>query len=421
MRIGTRWVLLAVALAASSASAQPWGAMGLRADRPSRSPACEAARESAESQILHRLRDLRVSESATLGSLAGPAHPLWRELEAQVAALPDAGTPRTLPDGTCELTLELRLEVLAGPLAQALRRHDLAGRAQLDRLAALNGQPIFRATGRGRPGGLQRSRELPPLWQARCTEPGRRAAVQAARQDALRKLAAQLQALPLGEAGRVRDLMTNQPAVVAVVAAVAAQLALAREKGTLYHTDELIVDVVLELPLQPVLEAIRRAQPEGPARLDDAQIRHALAAAGPTLQATGSGVPPESSLRPTGPATPLARPDWPASLSARGQASVQAGPNPGQARLLALRQAEQQARESLAQQARALPVTPRTRLADLADRHAPLAADLATLIRQAPATQTTLEGNTAHATVQLDTARLWHVVEYWTKQLKLTP
>ncbi len=281
------------------------------------------------------------------------------------------------------------------------------------------------------------------FWVKYCRPEGCRRAVNAARADALRRLAEQIKGVHITSETSVRDLITEPDEVDAVINSA---LIAARETGIRYHVEELIVEVRMGIKLRTVYATLKSWAERGGERgtTDMRQLEKlTLRAKGTTISETGIGAPPERMLRPGTPpevaaVTAIARnaPDWisrrlrvtgkgPAEpdVSKVASATVPARTSSRAGSLMARQAAELDARRRLIERINGLMITPKTSVGSFVALNDEIKAAMTTL--QQGATVVTslekmMEDGTARVTVEIDLRPLWDTIIFHQRRLKIT-
>lgn len=388
------------------------------------------ARRTAEADAFRQLRSavlgLRIGDGLLLADYCAQSYALWAAVDAAVSGA-KVGEPIWRAEGRCEIPIELPLSDLADQLRSAheqVSRELTLTELNFDGLAAVG---VLRVTGvgvareelpPGLPGDVVERLGLPPGTTAGAAPPpdywreagpqARRAAIRAARLDALRRLTEVVQRLRLTPDVTVRDLL---PAGEAVAAELSAGLRGAREVGRPYlHDDAPIAEVRMAIGVDAVIEAVRKLNAQGgnPRKLPLPELEAALRRALPReIEALGVGVPPRNLLASDGAAPPLRLPPWATdAIQATGTgADVELSTPLG--RLRAARAAESDARRRLADQIDTLELAPGRRVQTIREAAQVVSLQMDALLAGAIVVRTEFQDDKAVVTVQVQGMQVW--------------
>ena len=231
----------------------------------------------------------------------------------------------------------------------------------------------------------------------------------------------------------VRDFVAESDEIKT---AMAAFIRGARERGIRYHADELIVEVEMEVTLRQLLVNLKTWRTKY-YKGDKVKVRHfeqlIVKAKDKKIRETGMGVPPEKYLV-AGKVTVVERaimalgakaPGWVTqTMRAVGRAAVNTeNPNKAQAKLMAFRAAEMDARRKLAEEIDGLMITSRTSVRNFVAENDEIRTAMLTFQQGGSVvkgSQKLLKDGTAEATVEIDLKPLWNVILYYQKKLSIT-
>jgi hypothetical protein len=266
---------------------------------------------------------------------------------------------------------------------------------------------------------------------AHCTPQGRLMAERAARVVALRRLAERIKGVQITSTTTVQDFVAQSDQIDVDMRAF---LKGAREVGVRYHEDELMVEVEMQVKLRTVYASLKswaRTHYKGDQlnmrRLEELTVR----SEDKIIKETGMAVPPPRYLRdaPAGTqqSNALAQnaPDWISrTLTMHGQAAVDVdNPNQAQAKLMAYRAAELDARRKLAEYIDGLQIDSETTVRDFVATSDRIRTDMLAFQQGAhvvEGSQKLTEEGMAEVAVELDLRPLWDIVVYYrTHQTRL--
>ena len=266
-----------------------------------------------------------------------------------------------------------------------------------------------------------RPSRTPPIWNKYCQPAGKLMAVQAARLEALRRLGERIKGLQITSTTSVQDFVAQSDQIDTRMEAF---IKGAVQKGEpAYHEDELIVDVTMQVTLREVYEQLKafhdRSYKGDKVKASDFEER-IQTVKDTVIEETGNGVPPAQYVKEEPKAeTTLKRPgDWPAKITAKGQAAVDTkSDNADQAKLMAKKAAELDARRKLAEQIDGLKITSQTTVKDFASMSDDIATDMASFQQGEHVIDSRInDDGTAEATVELDSDVLKEIVTDWQTQ-----
>ena len=207
----------------------------------------------------------------------------------------------------------------------------------------------------------------------------------------------------------------------------------AREIGKRFHDDELIVEVVMQVKLRTVymtLKSWAKTHYKGDKVKMDRLEEMILKAKETVIQETGMGVPREDMLK-TPPVVvkttiALARvaPDWIGlTESAIGNAAVdKENPNAAQAKLMAFRAAELDARRKISEKIQGLAITSRTSVRNFMAQNDTIRTAMIDYQMGASVvegSQKVLPDGTAQVTVEIPLRPLWNMILFYQKKLSI--
>ncbi len=345
------------------------------------------------------------------------------------------GKPTYYEDGTCEVPAEVTVAKVVETLRTAHDRYykgDDIKTSDFESLTKRIDKSVIKVIGSGAPRAdlppdLPPGSEellgpppvpapakpaLPDIW-TQVDPRARMMAIQAARVDAMRRLAERLKGLRISARTTVRDFVAESDEINTDLSA---RLHTSGEEVRTYlHSDELIAEVTLRIPTEQVITTVKELHSRYYNGDPDDTKGHDLADVIKTVvkkdfEETGMGVPPERYLRQYVERTPSAMPDWAVGqLTATGQGTDPAIDTP-QGRLKAARAAEIDAKRRLGEQIAGLRLNANTLVKDLTLQHDEIGTVLDALISGARITRTDFADNTAIVTVVLPGMEVWGAV-----------
>ncbi len=347
--------------------------------------------------------------------------------------------------------MEVKLQEIVATLKRIHTAHYKGNKIAVndfDKMTVTNQIKVIRETGSGAPrpefqeedlvaveqGQLESMTNLrgeaKAYWLAHCTGRGRLMAVRAARVEGLRRLGERIRGVMITSRTSVRDFVAESDEINTQMTAF---IRGARERGIRYHADELIVEVEMEVTLRELIVGLKRWH-QSYYKGDKISVQDieklSVNTQDKMIRETGSGVPPEKYLKevPAADRAVMALgarvPPW-ATQAMRmvGNAALDTdNANQAQAKLMALRGAELDARRKLAEQVNGLMITSNTSVHDFVATNDQIRTSMLTFQQGGhvvEGSQKMLEDGTAQVTVEIDMKPLWNMILYYRKTLSI--
>ncbi|MFB3892854.1 MAG: hypothetical protein ACE15C_12605 [Phycisphaerae bacterium] len=411
-----------------------------------------AARADAMRKLAERIYGLHITSETTVKDFVAESDKIQTAMQAFLMGAEEVGQPKYMEDGTCSLTMKVTLQEIITELKKyhsAYYKGDKFKVNDFEKMTVTNTIKEIQETGTGAPrpeqnvgdvvvireGETAESLDMPAdakaYWLKHCMPQGRLMAVRAAHVDALRKLAERIKGVQITSDTTVKDFVAEGDNIQT---ALNAFLKGARDVGLRYHNDELIVEVDVQVKLRTVLADIK-AYAEEHYKGDTAKIKKieevTLKTQDTIVKETGSGVPPAKYLKDVPPAqvavleTATKLPDWVGqTMRVKGSAALDAdNPNKAQARLMAFRGAELDARRKIAEQLNGLVITSKTNVKDFVAQSDDIRTAMLTFQQGAhvvEGSQKLAEDGTATVEVEIELKPLWDmIVVYRSKGIKI--
>ncbi|MCK4601815.1 MAG: LPP20 family lipoprotein [Phycisphaerae bacterium] len=405
-----------------------------------------AARVDAMRKLAERISGLIITSETTVKDFVATNDRIQTAMMAYLSGMKEVGEPKYLPDGTCEVTLEVTLKEIIVTLKRFHSKYYKGGKISVqdfDKMTIANEVKVLRETGSGAPrpefeergilvskdttGQSIMSKGAWAYWGAHCTGRGRLMAARAARVVALRRLGERIQGLWITSETTVRDFVAESDEIRTQMDAF---IRGAREVGTRYHENELIVEVDMEVTVRSLIASLKRWHQKyykgGKISVRDFE-KISLRTEEKTVRETGMGVPPEKYLKDLGDFgmaaiafAELAN-NWPPMLRVTGNAAIDIdSANPAQAKLMAFRAAELDARRKLAEEIDGLLLTSSTTVRDFIAQDDQIRTSMLTYqqgVRRIKDSEKIMEDGTVETTVEIDTEPLWNMVLYYQEKL----
>ncbi len=408
--------------------------------------AYRAARVDAIRKLAERINGLSITSKTTVRDFVTESDTIQTALSSFLNGMKEVGKPRYLDDGTCEVTMQVTLEEVRDILKTIHKQYykgDKVKVVEIDKMETVNEIKVITVTGNGAPReDLEQDVLIPfeqggsvygklpvgtrKFWATHATAQGRLGAERAARVDAMRRLAERIKGVAIDSRTTVRDFVTEEDDIRAITRAY---LVGAREVGVRYHADELIVEVEMAVKLS-TLYASLKSWAEVNYKGDKAKVRQleqlVLTSKDTMLTETGMGTVNPRYLKdvpePVAAASQLGSgssvPAWATqTMRVTGQGAVDTdNPNKAQAKLMAFRAAEMDARRKLAEQLNGLAITSSTSVQDFVTESDTIQTAMMTFQQGAhvvDGSQKLLDDGTAEVTVEIDLKPLWSMVIHY--------
>ena len=357
------------------------------------------------------------------------------EIRASVDAIVKGvrlGQPRYYEDGTCEVEGEVTVAKLITALKEVHAAHYKGNSVKtidFEQIKQTLQKDVIRAVGAGAPrpdlppglpagveglitalpsGYTPPAMTIPPLWQSIPAQ-ARLMALEAARRDAQRKLLERIEGLRLTSNTLVRDFVTEYDEISTNAQGLVIG---ATEVRRYLHSDELIAEVTMEVPVEKVLTRIKELHSQyyrgnTVSTTDITNIKQNIQR--DVFEATGCGVPREQFVQQAVSAG-YEMPSWiTTKISAEGEAT-DPEIDTAQGRLRARRAAEVVALRNLAEQINGLEVRSSTLVRDFVTEYDEIRTQMNSVIAGAVFSPPVYAAGTARVTATIAAAEVWTVV-----------
>ena len=443
-------IALGVTLVASWTCALGQGALADQKKAQNKLLAYRAARADAIRKLAERIQGLRITSETTVKDFVTQSDTIKTGVYAFLSGMKEVDKPQYMEDGTCSVTLEVALGDVIVSLEQIYKASYKGEKIRIDdfkKMTVTNEIKLLRETGSGAPRPEVPEGEVQPVsagasvdsigltgkakayWMAHVTGQGRLMALRAARVDGMRRLGERINGLMISSKTSVRDFVAESDDIRVDMRTF---LQGAREASVMYHDDEPIAEVEMEVTLRTIYASLKSW---GETHYKGNQIKMSrfdeltTEAKDTIIKETGSGVPPQTMLKDVAveviAAAQRQNPDWTGrTMTAVGNGAVDtANENKAQAKLMAFRAAELDARRKLAEQLEGLMITSNTKVRDFVTQNDDIRTAMLTFQQGAgvvEGSQKLMEDGTAQVTVEISLEPLWKTITYYEKKLSLT-
>jgi len=343
------------------------------------------------------------------------------------------GTPRYYDDGVCEIDAEVTVAKLVTHLKEVRASYykgNHVSTVDIENITQRIKKNVIRVIGSGAPRpelppglpegieemlaplppGVSASRmSVPAIWKT-IPPQARLMAMRAARVDAMRRLLEEIKGLRLNSNTLVRDFITE----VDEISTHASGLVVgATEVSTYLHNDELIAEVVMEVPLAKVVTRVTELHKQYyhgsyVSTQDIVNVKKNVERT--SIRATGSGVAPsryQSKARQAGYDTP----EWMAKrIEVIGEGTDPEIGSTAQGRLKAARAATLDGMRKLAENVYGLSISSSTTVRDFVAENDEISTQLSAVLRGATTDEAVFEGGVARVKVSMPAAEVWTVI-----------
>jgi hypothetical protein len=393
-----------------------------------------AAEADCYRKLAETIRGMRITSETVVRDFITESDVIESELDTFIKGV-RLGKPMYYEDGTCEVRAEVTVAKVITHLKEIHTRHYQGDRIKgtdFEQMKQFVKKDIIECIGMGAP-----RPELPPdlpdsivamlpaappdlplsipdIWKQ--VPPNQRLMAQrAAELDAKRKLLERIKGVRINSNTLVRDFITEYDDIQANAAGI---IVGSRVKGRPYlHTNELIVDVTVEVPLESVITTIkelhtRHYRGDRVSGTDIVNIKQRIKKQ--TFEATGSGVPRIEYVQQAAAATGMLMPDWiTETIKATGNGTDPAIDTP-QGKLKAARAAELDAKRKLAEQIYGLRINSDTLVRDFVTEYDEIDSQVTAVLTGAVVDNTSWGDGMANVTVSIPARDVWTVIHsHW--------
>lgn len=400
-----------------------------------------AARADAIRKLAERIKGLHITSETTVKDFVTESDQIQTALLATLSGMEEVGKPQYADDGACTVKMRITLQEVITDLKKIHNAYYKGGKYKVEdfeKMTVTNTTKELEETGMGAPrpdapspetvvvreGDSFEAVSAPAFWKAHVTAQGRLLALRAARVDGMRRLAERIKGTLVASETVVKDFVTESDFINL---AMKTFLIGAKEVGVRYHPDELIVEVDMQIKLRTVY-ANMQSSFEAKYKGDSAKIKSfqevTLRAEDTLIKETGMGVPRVDAVKEAQVPPIPELPGWAGeTLRMTGMAAVDAeNENKPQAKLMAYRGAELDARRKIAEKLNGLVIEGKTTVQDFVTQSDDIRTQMLAFQQGAhvvDGSQKLNDDGTATVTVEIELRPLWDRVVEWRKSTKI--
>jgi hypothetical protein len=446
------WVVGATLLALTAGVCLAQGGASLSEQKKAQNKllAYRAARVDAIRKLAERIKGLHITSQTYVKDFVAENDQINTALDAFLTGVRETGEPKYADDGTCSLTMEVPLETVITTLKSMYSAYYKGDKIKINDFSEMtqtNDVKMLTETGNGapRPEFTQNDAAAVPAgadvnsaeylsgaakayWMAHVTGQGRLMAVRAARVEGMRKLAERIGGIQIASETLVRDFVAESDKIQGVTQFF---LQGAREGAIRYHENELIVEVEMEVTLQTVVANIR-SYTEAHLKGDRVKLKqldeYSQTVKNQVIREVGMGVPPEKYLKDVQMTQVTAAVQqfekWPPLIRAVGHAAMDTeNENKVQAKLMAIRAAELDARRKLAEELDGLHITSNTTVRDFVAQSDDIRTSMMTFQqggKVVEGSEKVASDGTVEVTVEINPQPLMDSIMYFQRTMKIS-
>jgi len=404
--------------------------------------AYRAARADGIRKLAERIKGLQITSETTVKDFVTENDQIQTALFTYLSGMEETSKPQYADDGACTVKMKITLAEVITDLKKIHNACYKGGKYKVEdfeKMTVTNTVKEIEETGMGAPrpdkpeyettvvkegDSFETVGRIPPYWKEHCNAQGRLLALRAARVDGMRRLAERIKGTMIQSNTVVKDFVTEADFINM---AMKTFLVGAKEVGVRYHPDELIVEVDMQVKLRTVYANIE-SYVEEKYKGDSAKIKSfqeiTTRAEDTLIKETGMGVPRVGF---TGVDAPPALPEMPGwageTIRMTGNAAVDASmDNKAQAKLMAFRGAELDARRKIAEKLNGLVIEGKTTVQDFITQSDDIRTQMLAYQQGAhvvDGSQKLADDGTATVTVEIELRPLWDRVVEWRKSVKI--
>jgi len=398
-----------------------------------------AARVDAIRQLSEQINGLQIDSETVVKDFVTESDVIYASMSAFLNGMREKSV-RYEEDGACAVTMEVTIEEVTTTLKEIRDRYYKGSKfkgTDFSQITQSVERRVLTATGNGAP--RQEWAEEDPIlvvkgtniesmdymsaaarkyWLENVKAQGRLGAVRAARVDAMRRLVERIAGTQINSQTLVRDFVTEKDEINALTSAL---LRGAREVSVLYHENEPVVEVEMAVTLETIVTTVKSMKEFQGNRAKTFEERVQKIDRKEIVE-RGMGVVRDDLMKDV-PAVVIETiktvQKWPTVLSETGSAAMDSNnKNAAQARLMALRGAELDARRKLAERIHGLQIHSSTLVRDFVTEHDEIQTAVMTFQQGAyvvDGSQKVNPDGSVEVTVEIDPQPLWNIVMHYSK------
>jgi hypothetical protein len=422
--------VVALAVLSGLAWACPLWAQNAALDAQNKLLAKRAAEADCYRKLAESVYGMRINSETYVRDFITESDEIRSGVDAFVKGI-RLGQPRYYDDGVCEVDGEVTVEKIITTLKEVHAAHYKGNRVtttDFEQMKQSVKSEVVKATGSGAPRpelppdlpagveqmitplpqGYAPTLSVPPIWKT-VSPQGRLLAERAAQLDASRRLLEQIKGLRLTSDTLVRDFITESDEIRTKAEGIVVG---ASQAGKYLHSDDLIVEVTMEVPVEKLVTTIKElhSQHYHGNKVTTTDIEHIKQTIQrDVVRATGSGVPRPDMIAQASSAG-YQPPAWMAkNMEATGQGTDPAIET-AQGKLKAARAAYADAMRKLAEQIYGLQIESGTSVRDFVTQHDEIRTQVDAVLAGAVSSEASFTQGTASVTVSIPAADVWSVV-----------
>ena len=418
--------------------------------------ALRAARADAMRRLGERINGLNITSTTKVKDFVTESDQIKSGMRAFLLGMREKEKSFS-EDGAAEVVMEVTLDEVIRALRKVHSDFYKAGKkfkaADFSKMSITNKKKIIRVVGNGAPREDEIEEDLVPaedgvvswgkfstkvkdFWRKNCSVRGRFMAKRAAQLDAMRRIAERIKGVQIDSETTVQDFVAESDTVRTAMSTFLRGI---RENAVRYHSDELICEVEMQVKLKQVF-AMVYSNAKVDYNGDKMKLRkleqRTMKTETRVIKETGMGVPPQKYLNKTPPALVAATleiekrisktPPWATAVeTAVGNGAVdpeRKAKNAAQAKLMAFRAAELDARRKLGERLEGLMITSSTSVRDFVAESDEIQTDMMTFQVGAyvvDGSQKVDEDGMAEVTVAIEMRPWWNKIIFYKKKLGL--
>ena len=352
-----------------------------------------AARADAMRRLAERIKGLQITSETTVNDFVAENDQIQTSMQTFLMGAKDEGSYKHMDDGTCEITMSVTLKSIIRELNAMHKAYYKGSKVKMIDIQKMKETvklTKIEETGMGAmpeeledtlpdPPATRSTGSIPAYWKKHCTGRGRLMAKRAAQVDAMRRLAERIKGLKISSDTTVNDFVAESDVIQTELRA---SLRGAKEVRVKYLRNELICEVTMQVHLKTIVGKLYtsvKANYKGSKVKMKSLQTYVENVRIDKFDETGTGCPPEKYLKDYTAAQAAAVkqisgpnvPGWAStSLTVKGQSAIDSdNTNAAQAKLMAARGAELDARRKLAERVNGLRINSSSSVKDFVTQH----------------------------------------------------